>query len=708
MIDKNAGDSNPQRDLAWKFIEQTGVNIFLTGKAGTGKTTFLKNLRESSPKRMIVVAPTGVAAINAGGVTIHSFFQLPFGPYLPAIKREGSFKMQFGKEKRNIIKSLDLLVIDEISMVRGDLLDAIDDVLRRYKDREKPFGGVQLLMIGDLQQLAPVVKQDEWDLISGNYNSPYFFDSNALKQTDYITIELNHIYRQNDTDFIEILNKVRENSIDAEVINRLNSRYIKEFCPEDKEGYITLTSHNYTAKNINDAKLDAIASPSYTFNSMVEGEFPEFMYPTESDLVLKEGAQVMFIKNDISGAQRYYNGKIGIVTYVDAERIEVHPHGASSPIDVEIAEWTNAKYVIDDTTKEITEQIDGVFKQFPLKTAWAITIHKSQGLTFERAIIDAASSFSHGQVYVALSRCRSFEGLVLRSQISPSAIINDYKVSAFSKNAEQNRPDKQVLDTYTKVYIHSLIIDFFNFSPLYARLRWVQKILNDSLGALYPKLVEQWNTMIPQFDEHILQVGAKFQKQVSKIMSEEDFQNLLNERIIKGQEYFLNQFNSLLVQIVDKCNVQVDNKEVKKSLTDAYTKLMEVYNVKLALLNMDLSDGFVIHNYLDIRAKSAIAKLKTKLNRKDKQAELISKSEVGSQSEDIANYELFEAIRVWRKEKAEENNYPVYVILRQKSLIDICNNPPQNINDLLAVKGVGKSFANKYGNELLELIKIKS
>lgn len=409
---------NPQMDLARKFLEQTGINVFLTGKAGTGKTSFLRDLRQSSPKRMIVVAPTGVAAINAGGVTIHSFFQLPFGPHLPGVLRTGGEKrMNFSKEKIAVIRSLDLLVIDEISMVRADLLDAMNDVLRRYRDRDKPFGGVQLLMIGDLQQLAPVVKQPEWELLGKYYESPYFFDSAALREAKYITLELKHVYRQSDTGFIDILNRVRENTVTPDILERLNSRYVPGFVPDDKDGYITLTSHNDTARAINERRMAGLDTPPHTFSCDIEGDFPEYLFPTDRELTLKAGAQVMFVKNDPTGLQRYFNGKIGRITRIGESKIEVALDDLAEPVEVEPGEWTNVKYTVDPQTREISETVEGIFRQYPLRAAWAITIHKSQGLTFDRVIIDAAHSFSHGQVYVALSRCRSFEGLVLRTPL---------------------------------------------------------------------------------------------------------------------------------------------------------------------------------------------------------------------------------------------------------------------------------------------------
>ena len=373
---------------AWDFVEHTGRSIFLTGKAGTGKTTFLKTVIERSKKRSIVVAPTGVAAINAGGVTIHSFFQLPFSPFVPNARIKSKF--DFGKEKRRIIASLDLLVIDEISMVRSDLLDAIDSVLRRFRDRYKPFGGVQLLMIGDLQQLTPVVTAEDEALT-----------------------------------FIDVLNHIREAHPTAEDLTLLNNRYKPAFIPKPGEGYIRLTTHNHLADSYNEHELAKLSGRSYTFQAKIEGNFPEYSYPTSEQLTLKQGAQVMFVKNDPTGNLRYFNGRIGEIVEISDSRVFVLCPDDSEAIEVEPLEWENTQYQLNPETREIETKVQGKFRQLPLRLAWAITIHKSQGLTFDHAIIDANLSFAPGQVYVALSRCRTLDGMVLSAPIEARAIISD-------------------------------------------------------------------------------------------------------------------------------------------------------------------------------------------------------------------------------------------------------------------------------------------
>lgn len=377
---------NQRLELAHSYVLHTNQNVFLTGKAGTGKTTFLHQIKQLSAKRLVVVAPTGVAAINAGGVTIHSLFQLPFGPIIPGAKGENR---KFSREKIRLLRTLDLLVIDEISMVRADVLDGIDEVLRRYRYSQEPFGGVQLLLIGDMQQLPPVIRDDDWALLRPYYESGYFFSSHALRETPYVSIELTHIYRQADQRFINLLNGIREKTITAEGLADLNQRYVPDFAPDDRDGYITLATHNHTAQQINSQKLADLRTRLHTYEAVVTDEFPEAMYPADFSLELKVGAQVMFVKNDSSPDKQYYNGKIGQIVELGSDYVSVTCAGELVPIVTGPVEWQNIRYSLDAKTGEIQSEIIGTFTQYPLRLAWAITIHKSQGLTFERAIIDA-------------------------------------------------------------------------------------------------------------------------------------------------------------------------------------------------------------------------------------------------------------------------------------------------------------------------------
>ena len=693
---------NPQMDLARKFLEQTGINVFLTGKAGTGKTTFLRDLRQSSPKRMIVVAPTGVAAINAGGVTIHSFFQLPFGPHLPGVLRIGGEKrMNFSKEKIAVIRSLDLLVIDEISMVRADLLDAMNDVLRRYRDWDKPFGGVQLLMIGDLQQLAPVVKQPEWELLGKYYESPYFFDSAALREAKYITLELKHVYRQSDTGFIDILNRVRENTVTPDILERLNSRYVPGFVPDDKDGYITLTSHNDTARAINERRMAGLDTPPHTFSCDIEGDFPEYLFPTDRELTLKAGAQVMFVKNDPTGLQRYFNGKIGRITRIGESKIEVALDDLAEPVEVEPGEWTNVKYTVDPQTREISETVEGIFRQYPLRAAWAITIHKSQGLTFDRVIIDAAHSFSHGQVYVALSRCRSFEGLVLRTPLQKNAIINDSAVADFNRNMETDRPDETLFAAQRRIYYRSLLTDMFDFTSLKIKIFTVRKAFNEHLAKIYPKSTGMWNAASGRFISEIVAISEKFQYQLDALLtasSDPETDRQLTDRIVKAQSYFLAKCEEIVMPLMNQSDIVIDNKDIKKKVSEAVGKLQKAFAIKTAVLGMDHSSGFTIRNYLDTRAKAAVKDLAARRsNNKKAAAEPVS--------EDIENPELFERLRTWRKRCATRDGVPAYVIMQQIALVTVCRVLPRSEKELSDIKGIGKVFMAKYGPQVLSIVR---
>lgn len=480
-----------QTQLAWDIIETTNTNLFLTGKAGTGKTTFLRRLKEESSKRIVVVAPTGIAAINAEGVTIHSFFQLSFAPFIPNYNlKEQQFR--FSKQKINVIRSIDTLVIDEISMVRADLLDAVDSVLRRFRKNNLPFGGVQMVMIGDLGQLAPVAKDDEWQMLSHYYATPYFFSSLALQRTRYAIVELTKVYRQSDKRFLDILNKVRENRADAAVLSALNSRYIPNFKPRKEDGYIRLTTHNWQAQRINDYELELLPGKPYTYTATIEGKYPEMLFPTDETLTLKTGAQVMFVKNDSSADKAYYNGMIGTIAAIDAEGFTVTAKDTGENIRVQPEQWDNTRYVLNEKTNEISEEVEGTFTQFPVKTAWAITVHKSQGLTFDHAIIDVQRAFTHGQTYVALSRCRTLEGMVLSAPLPQSAIIRDEAVDEYATHAIEHTPSEGQIEQLQRDYYLSVVSELFDFRPLMDAFNRVLDLLDGHFRRSFPKLIAEY------------------------------------------------------------------------------------------------------------------------------------------------------------------------------------------------------------------------
>jgi hypothetical protein len=701
-------------ELALNYIRNTGVNLFLTGKAGTGKTTFLRELKGLSPKRMVVVAPTGVAAMNAGGVTIHSFFQIPFGPYLPAKEGEGgrpdfSFSHKFGREKVNVIRSMDLLVIDEISMVRADLLDAVSDVLRRFRDKTKPFGGVQLLLIGDLRQLSPVAKEDEWLLLKDYYPSPYFFDSKALADTSYLCVELTHVYRQSDDRFLSLLNRIRDNRPDAETLRLLNERYRPGFTPDDREGFITLTTHNYQAQRINDRELVKLPGDTFTFEAEVEGDFPAFIYPADERLALKEGAQVMFVKNDSSPGKLYFNGKIGRIVSIGPQKIVVRDEaGENIPVNRET--WQNMKYTIDEETKAIRETAIGSFVQYPLKTAWAITIHKSQGLTFERVIIDAAQSFSHGQVYVALSRCKTLEGVVLSSALTQSALVNDELVEQYSSSLSRIQAKEEALHEAERQYFLRLATELFDFEGIRQRLQYAAYIAYSRLSNIYPEWVSLFTTSRDSFRTEVTEVAERFRQQLRRLITETPAyagDALIDERIRKGAGYFLGYVEACSDKLLKASRLDIDNKETKKQIARAVDALRNEFQIKLATLRAS-REGFSVSAYLSAKATAQIddpapAKGKRETTRPAPTAPPDLSGDAPSIG--VRHPELSAALKKWRYEKASQKGLPPYTILQQKALLGISNLLPQNEKQLLEIPGIGKKVLENYGEDLLSVIR---
>lgn len=590
--------TNEELRIAWDFVEHTGRSIFLTGKAGTGKTTFLKTVVEQSKKRTIVVAPTGVAAINAGGMTIHSFFQLPFTPYVPNARIQSKF--DFGKEKRRIIASLDLLIIDEISMVRSDLLDAIDSVLRRYRDHYKPFGGVQLLMIGDLQQLTPVVTPEDEALLKPYYDTPYFFGSKALQQIEYVTILLSQVFRQEDKAFLDVLNHIREAHPTTNDIATLNQRCQPAFIPKQGEGYIRLTTHNYLADNYNENELKKLPGHSYTFQAQIEGNFPEYSYPTSEVLTLKEGAQVMFVKNDPSGEHRYYNGRIGEIVEISESRVCVLCAGDAEGIEVEPLEWENAQYQLNPETRVIESKVQGTFRQLPLRLAWAITIHKSQGLTFERAIIDANLSFAPGQVYVALSRCKTLEGMVLSQPIEARAIIADKRVEDYIGHQEEaaQRSISQ-LPQLKEEYYRFLMLELFDFHDIFYKEEHLLRLMTEFFYHAFTDTTELHKRVLSNFSSQTMSVSEKWLQKIRQSPMEQLYTEEFQERVKRSAEWFESSIQEVFAQSIDlAAQIKSNNKQAMSRFTEALADVRQSVLSRRFLLSKIADQGFSIPIYL--------------------------------------------------------------------------------------------------------------
>jgi hypothetical protein len=688
--------SNPRLELADQYVRFTNTNVFLTGKAGTGKTTFLKNIKANSPKRMVIVAPTGVAAINAGGVTIHSFFQLSFGPNIPTQLGEKPFERRFNNEKIKALKAIDLLVIDEISMVRADILDAIDDVLRRYRNRNLPFGGVQLLMIGDLHQLAPVTKDDEWNLLRPYYASAFFFESKALALSQFLTIELTHIFRQADEHFIALLNKVRDKKLDVESTRLLNTRYIPNFEYPKDEKYITLTSHNRAAMTINMAKMKELQGRTYTFKAEITDDFPESMYPNELNLELKVGAQVMFVKNDSNNEKRYFNGKLGEITAIDDEQIVVKCPHEKDEITVSNTTWDNIKYVLDDA-KTMQEHIIGTFSQLPIKAAWAITIHKSQGLTFDKAIIDAASSFAHGQVYVALSRCKTFEGMVLSTPITSESVKSDNTIASFDQETEKQDLSETALFEAKKHTQSQWIMDLFDFKILKNSLNFFHQSLEKVQDQFATVSFQNVANITDNYKTELDPVMEKFSKQLASLIAqtslpEESIE--LQDRIKKGSVYLAGKLQESTYNPLKIIDLACDNKETKSNIYKLWEQCLKNTYEKLILLKIN-QNGFDSTVYLTTKANANIdfEAEKAKLLRSQKSTETSGK-----------NTDLFNQLRVWRDGIAHEKNVEKYMVLAQKTLQHLSEEMPRNKSELSQISGLGSVKIKQYGDEMLDII----
>ena len=611
--------------LAEAFSEKTNRCLFITGKAGTGKTTFLKRLREETPKNIAVVAPTGVAAINAGGMTIHSFFQLPIRTLIPTSQ---SYKQLFAEQrmvqrKRNMLYHLELLVIDEISMVRADVLDAIDAVLRHYKYRyDQPFGGVQVVMIGDLMQLSPVVHGEDGIEMAKYYNGPYFFHSKVMQQVRPVYIELDHVFRQEDDRFVRLLNEVRENRLSETGRAMLAARYMPEYRNKDRfvEGtknkdaidddfHITLTTHNQQADDLNHKNLDAITGRLYTFKAEVYKNFPESSYPTEEILQLKVGARVMFIKNDDQKPRRFYNGKLGIVSDISGGSISVQCNDGE--IEVEPMEWENIRYREDPATGKITEETLGSFRQYPLRLAWAVTIHKSQGLTFDKVIIDAARAFASGQVYVALSRCRTLEGIVLSSPLQNVSLQNDRQVLDYVNAQPSTEQAGDVLGQAEREYLWLLLTELYGFAQQLNLTEQLQRHVANCVS--FDKETMPFLDTLRDEMREWQQVAEKFQKQLGKIIfasDEQSSQAFLQQRMTAAAEYFIPKV-ALMAQRVSTHPCHCKNKDDAGDFDNMLGDLFLILTQKAMLMQVMAKEAST-EAYLNAKSHFVAPEMETK------------------------------------------------------------------------------------------------
>ncbi len=582
-MDKSLINLSPA-ELAAKCINQTNKPVFLTGKAGTGKTTFLRKIIEHTHKNAIIVAPTGIAAINAGGVTIHSQFGVPFGLFIP----DSSYKIEntntkintpytmvkhlnMRDQKRKLLQELELLIIDEVSMLRADLLDTIDFVLKSIRRQQhKPFGGVQVLFIGDLMQLPPVVKEEEWNVLRNYYSSIYFFDAQVLRNEKPVYIELDKIYRQSDNTFIDLLNNLRNNKVTQANIDLLNTYYKPNFDVTSALNTITLTTHNNKADTLNRSALQELKGKSYFFSANIDGDFNEYAYPVDAYLELKLGAQIMFIKNDVSGKQQYFNGKIGVVSSLSDKEVEIDFKDGSRPFLLENYQWKNIKYELNPVTNEIEETEIGTFIQYPIKLAWAITVHKSQGLTFEKAILDINRAFAPGQVYVALSRLKSLDGLVLTSPIQFNAISQDKTLTDYSDNKPKNEEVKQLIDQETIQFLKGYTLKAYDFVWLYTCLRNHVASYTMVENKSNKQKHQVWAQDLLNKFEPLKLNADKFSNQLMQIFESraEDYLQMVQTRHAAAKNYFYPVLKELSKSILTHIELLKEEKQIKTYLEE--------------------------------------------------------------------------------------------------------------------------------------------
>ena len=685
-------------DFAKDIILNTDTTLFVTGRAGTGKTTLLRYVAESSQKNTVVVAPTGIAAINAGGVTIHSFFKLPFAPFIPSVieakKLIAGQKMR--AEFRSVIRSVDMIIIDEVSMLRADILDAIDVVLRHYRNSKFPFGGVQMVFFGDMYQLPPVCVNDEWFILKDYYSTPYFFSAKVFEKQEIVCLELDKIFRQRDEDFVEILNQVRNNNISKENFNRLNDRYNPDFDLENNQDFVVLTTHNAVSDDINESRLIDIDSKTFIFDAAIKGDFPEYLYPVEQQIVLKKGARVMFTANDHINPERlYYNGKMGTVVELEDNNVYVTCDGEDDPIQVNYETWENNTFSYNRKENSVDVKTIGTFTQLPLRLAWAITIHKSQGLTFQKVAIDAANSFTSGQVYVALSRCTSLDGILLLSPINSNSIMVDSRIQRFSKNNfnEDLLPD--FVNRKKRDTLCNMLIKLFSFNLLEVAVLDLKGYVTEfraDFSDYTPEMVENILSIVQDLSD----VGTRFAVQLRKITNANDF-SLLNSRVNDAKKYFLQRLETL-EKAMDITNVSTK----KKERANKFSKFLNEVNKNLQetlffLKNLD--DNISVEQFYMLRHEFVVEKVNYNIYEEEKE----DANEQTVDSELIAV--IYSKLMAWRNDLAKELDIPSYLIFKKDTIMEMAQKMPDTKDKLLKINGVGKVKAGKYGQECIDIIK---
>lgn len=681
-------------EIAEEFIQYTDCPVFVTGKAGSGKTTMLRQIKEGAFKQTVVVAPTGVAAINAGGTTIHSLFQLPFSPFIPTPegKRGLIAKQQVSDVRRKVFRELELLIIDEVSMVRADLIDAIDTVLRHYRyRRNEPFGGVQVVYIGDMYQLPPVCIGNEWELLREYYPSPYFFHSQVVREQPPVYIELDKIFRQSNLQFVNLLNEVRNNNITPDTFHLLNLRYKPGYRARQGDGYITLTTHNASADAINSDELSKIDKPYYSFVAKINGDFPEKSYPTDVELQLKQGARVMFIANDMAQPRRYFNGKLGVITDIDDNEIWVTCDGEDEPIQVALEVWENKSYTINKSENKIDEKLLGTFTQYPLRLAWAITIHKSQGLTFEHVIIDAGAAFVSGQVYVALSRCRTLDGIILTSPINPNSLAVDPNIARYGERRLPNSELACQVEVFKQQYSLSLLSRLFSLEELMTQTaafhRYITSILAD-----FNEETAGYIDFLNRQVSGIYNVAQRFLVQLHSFDAQND-KSLVRQRVYAASEYYTAHLTDIIA-LIEASPAVTESKTEAQDYVERLKLIFETAH-RLRSIMASIKDDMSVTNYFAAKQGCVIPKFKVKAYVVEREVKLLKTD----------HPELYTRLAHWRNDYCSENNIPVYIMFSNATLVEISNRLPLDASQLMQIKGLGKVKIERYGNYCLDIVR---